>query len=221
MVEFIEGPLILVSFIIFFSGILLQIYSFFSLTQEKERAILPIEIKKQNLPKGLAARVRTWIRRLKGTVFGSHPVVMVVTSVFHLLIFIVPIFLLAHNILLEAAWGIRFWSLPEPISDGLTVLVLLGGLFFLCRRVFLRRVRSITTPYDYLILLIALAPFLTGFLAYHQWFDYRSMMFLHILSGEVMLITIPFTRLAHMIYFFLYRFFIGSEYSFTRGTRTW
>jgi hypothetical protein len=47
------------------------------------------------------------------------------------------------------------------------------------------------------------------------------MIFLHILSGEIMLITLPFTRLGHMIFFFLYRFMIGSEYSFARGTRTW
>ncbi len=45
----------------------------------------------------------------------------------------------------------------------------------------------------------------------------RTVIFLHILSGEMMLITIPFTKLGHMIFFFLYRFFIGSEYSFLPG----
>jgi hypothetical protein len=43
----------------------------------------------------------------------------------------------------------------------------------------------------------------------------------HIISGEAMLILIPFTKLGHMIYFFLYRFFIGSEYSFGQGRRAW
>jgi hypothetical protein len=46
-------------------------------------------------------------------------------------------------------------------------------------------------------------------------------MTLHILSGEIMLIALPFTKLGHMLFFFLYRFLIGSEYSFVRGTRTW
>jgi len=221
MVEFIEGPLILMSFILFFLGVLFQIYRFFSLTREKDRVFLNLEIKKQSSPQGWGLQVRTWIKLLKGTIFGTHPVVIGATCLFHILIFIVPIFLLAHHILLEAAWGIQLWSFCESTSDALTLLVLLGGLFFLCRRLFLRRVRSITTSYDYLVLLIALAPFITGFFATHQWFDYRTMIFLHILSGEIMLITIPFTRLAHMIFFFLYRFFIGSEYSFARGTRTW
>jgi nitrate reductase gamma subunit len=221
MVEFIEGPLILISFVIFILGVLFQVYRFFSLTREKERVVLNLETKKQSSPQELGSQVRTLIKLLKRTIFGTHPVVIGVTCLFHILIFIVPIFLLAHQILLEAAWGIRFGSFSESISDAFTLLVLLGGLFFLCRRIFLRQVRSITTSYDFLVLLIVLAPFVTGFLATHQWFDYRTMIFLHILSGEVMLITIPFTRLGHMIFFFLYRFMIGSEYSFARGTRTW
>ena len=221
MVEFIEGPLILMSVVIFLLGVLFQIYRFFSLTREKERVVLNLETKKQSSPQELGSQVRTFIKLLKRTIFGTHPVVIGVTYLFHIFIFIVPIFLLAHNIFIEAAWGIRLGSFSESISDALTLLVLLGGLFFLCRRIFLRQVRSITTSYDYLVLLIVLAPFVTGFFATHQWFDYRTMIFLHILSGEIMLITIPFTRLGHMIFFFLYRFMIGSEYSFAPGTRTW
>jgi len=221
MVEFIEGPLVLISFVIFLLGVLFQIYRFFSLTREKERVILNLNLKNQSSPQELGSQVRTLIKLLKRTIFGTHPVVIVATCLFHILIFIVPLFLLAHNILFEAAWGIQLWSFCESTSDVLTLLVLLGGLFFLCRRVFLRQVRSITTSYDYLVLLIVLAPFITGFFATHQWFDYRTMIFLHVLSGEIMLIIIPFTRLGHMIFFFLYRFTIGSEYSFVRGTRTW
>ena len=72
-----------------------------------------------------------------------------------------------------------------------------------------------------LVLLITVAPFVTGFLAYHQWFDYRTVILLHILAGEVMLVTIPFTKLGHMLFLFLYRFLIGSEHSFSQGSRTW
>ena len=72
-----------------------------------------------------------------------------------------------------------------------------------------------------MILLIAAAPFLTGYIAYHQWFNYDTVITLHILAGEVMLISIPFTKLGHMLFFFLYRFLIGNEYSFARGEKTW
>jgi len=133
----------------------------------------------------------------------------------------VPLFLLGHNMLLSQSWGLNLWSLPESITDVSTVVVIVCAAFFLGRRLFLARVRAITTAYDYLVLLIAVAPFLTGYFAYHQWFDYHTVMTVHILSGVAMLITIPFTKLGHMLFFFLYRFLIGSEYSFARGARAW
>jgi nitrate reductase gamma subunit len=145
----------------------------------------------------------------------------VITSIFHASLFITPLFLLGHNILLDEAWGIGLWSFSESFSDGLTWISLFCGAIFLFRRIFVRKVRVITTVYDYVILLITVAPFLTGAFAYHQWFDYQTVIFLHILAGEVMFITMPFTKLGHMLFFFFYRFFIGSEYSFSRGTRTW
>ena len=145
----------------------------------------------------------------------------IMTFVFHVFLIAVPIFLLGHNMVLDQSWGLSLLSLPESITDILTVVVLICAAFFLARRLFLARVRAITTTYDYVILLIAAAPFLTGYFAYHQWFNYDTVMTLHILAGEVMLITIPFTKLGHMLFFFLYRFLIGSEYSFAKGARAW
>jgi nitrate reductase gamma subunit len=146
---------------------------------------------------------------------------MVMTSIFHFFLIVMPFFVLGHNVLLEQAFGFSFPSLPEFMTDALTVIVFICAAFFLYRRLFVARVRSLTGGDDYLMLLVTLAPFLTGCFAYRQWFDYNTVIFLHILSGEVMLITIPFTKLGHMIFFFLYRFLIGSEYSFSQGTRTW
>jgi nitrate reductase gamma subunit len=221
MVDFIEGELIAISVLIFILGLLFQVYRFFSITWKKECSFLNLPAKKEEVPKGGAALLMDWIASLRRTVFGSHPYLITMTFLFHFFIFIVPLFVLGHNLLLKQAWGIRFLAFPESVSDGLTLVLLLCGLVFLLRRIFLKKVRVITTAYDYIVLFITLAPFITGFLAYHQWFDYRTVIFLHILSGEAMLITIPFTKLGHMIFFFLYRFFIGSEYSFLRGTRTW
>ena len=103
----------------------------------------------------------------------------------------------------------------------LTIIFLMCGGFFLFRRIFVRRVRVLTTVWDFFILFVTLTPFVTGFLAFRQWFDYSTVMIVHIVSGELMLILIPFTKLGHMIYFFMYRLLIGSEYSFGQGKRAW
>jgi hypothetical protein len=123
--------------------------------------------------------------------------------------------------LLYESWKIRFFTLPESVTDFLTVIFLLCAIFFFLRRIVVPGLRAITTFNDYLLLLITAAPFLTGYLAHHQLFDYKTVLTIHILTGEIMLMAITFTRLGHIIFFFFIRLFVGSEYSLWRGTRTW
>jgi len=219
MYNFIEGPLVSIAFVIFILGLIFQFFQFFKLTKKKEWVYPPGEVKRE---KKTAGKWATFcLASLNGTLWKTDPLVTIVTSVFHVFLILVPLFLLGHNILLNQSWGLSLWSLPESITDILTLVVLICVACFLGRRLFLSRVRVITSLYDYAVLLIALAPFLTGYFAYHQWFHYDTVMTVHVLAGEVMLITIPFTKLGHMLFFFLYRFFIGNEYSFARGERTW
>jgi nitrate reductase gamma subunit len=221
MCEFIQGQLVSISVIIFVLGLIYQGIQFFRLTKIKEWVLPPLPQEEKPKKKIGIESVVGGLTCLKGTLWKTDPLMTAVTSIFHVCLILVPIFLLGHNILLGQSWGIGLWSLPESLSDGLTILLFLCALFFLIRRLFLPRVRAISTFCDYLVLVITIAPFLTGYLAYHQWFDYPPVMTLHILSGELMLITVPFTKLGHMLFFFLYRFLIGTEYSFVRGSRTW
>ena len=244
--NFIGGPLVWISFLVFITGTIFQIHQFFTMTRERRYEIfanrpqkkLKIpgikEIKtrlslvyiKQNIGKikdfFSKERLPFTLAKIKNlTVLGVNPFMTIVTTVFHICLVIAPVLVYAHNILLDEAFGISFFSFSEKTTDIMTVIVLACGAIFLLRRIISKRVRAITTIYDYIIFLIAIGPFLTGFLAYHQIYDYKLMIILHILSGEIMLIAIPFTKLVHMIFFFINRIYIGSEYSFCRGTRTW
>ena len=221
MFNFVQGQLVSIAVIVFILGVIYQGIQFFKLTKKKEWVFPPLPIENKPEKKTAEQWIIQCLRSLDGTLWKTDHALTIVTSVFHVCLIAAPLFLLGHNILLNQSWGLSLFSLPESFSDVLTLVVLIGGAYFLGRRLFLARVRAISSIYDYIILLIAVAPFLTGFLAYHQWLDYRTVIFLHILSGELMLITIPFTKLGHMLFFFLYRFFIGSEYSFVRGSRTW
>jgi nitrate reductase gamma subunit len=221
MYDLIGGQLVSASFIIFVLGLLYQGSQFFKLTKKKAWILPPLAGVEKRVKKTVVQSIVVAFTSRQWTLWKTDPLMMIATSVFHVCLILAPIFLLGHNILLDQSWGVSLGNLPESFTDGLTIAVLICGAFFLMRRLFLARVRAITSLYDYVVLLIAVAPFLTGFLAYHQWFDYHIIMILHILAGELMLITIPFTKLGHMLFFFLYRFLIGSEYSFTRGSRTW
>jgi nitrate reductase gamma subunit len=128
-----------------------------------------------------------------------------------------PIFLLGHNILLKEKWGISLWALPEAVADGFTVIVIVSVVFLILRRIALPEVRIITNLYDYLLLLIAVSPFITGFLAYHSVPDYYPVLMAHIICGHIFIIAIPLTKLSHFLLFFMTRAQIGMDYGIKRG----
>jgi len=211
-----RGPLVWVAFIVFIAGSAVQICRLWALTSAAkpvERLPRPLKnIEKKKLP--LAVRIRL-------SVMGSSPVTIVVTSLFHLCLVITPLFVLGHNILFDNAWGFSLFSFSESFSDLLTLVVVAGAGYFLFRRIFLERVRIITTPWDYLFLGLAAGPFITGTLAYHQIFDYKLIITMHMILGELMLMAIPLTKFVHMLFFFVFRFAVASEYSLGNGRRTW
>lgn len=238
MEAFIRGPLVWIAFAVFFAGLLLQGISFFRDTKRRQPRRLPTSPrapkkkagKKRAAPAAslysrlVAWSVRSYERlwpRLRRTVLFSHPFMTVLTVVFHTFLFAAPLLARAHNELLHRGLGASLPSLGDAAIDAMTLVVLLCGVVFLWRRLLLRRVRAITTLYDYLVLAITLAPFVTGFMAAHHWLDYRTVILVHIVSGELMLMAIPFTKLGHMIYFFLYRFLLPGEYGLGRGVRAW
>ena len=81
--------------------------------------------------------------------------------------------------------------------------------------------RYVTSFSDYGILAIVAAPFVTGLIAYYQWFGVELFSILHILAGEIMLVAIPFTRLSHMLFAPLTRAYMGSEFGGVRDARDW
>ena len=150
-----------------------------------------------------------------------NPEVTLVTFAFHVCLIVTPIFLLPHNILISRALGISWWTLPKGVADIMTLIVIITAFIFLLRRLTSPVVKYVTTPSDYVLLAIAVAPFITGFLAYHHLLPYKTISTLHILSGVVMLVAVPFTRLSHMLYFVFTRSYMGSEFGAVRNSKDW
>lgn len=218
--DFIRGPLAWISFIVFFLGLAYQIYSFISLTEKKDHTVYNPRPRKKDTPRTFS----DFMIKVKLSVVGVNPLMLIVTTVFHICLVVAPIFLLAHNLLLKEAIGFSLFSFSEKFTDYMTIVLMICGAYFLYRRIFVARVRAITTFYDYVMLFLATAPFITGYLAYHQTLgdaSYRLIISLHMLTGELMLMAIPFTKFVHMVFFFVFRFAIESEWSLGKGNRTW
>ncbi|MEW5909132.1 MAG: TmcC family electron transfer complex membrane anchor subunit [Thermodesulfobacteriota bacterium] len=211
---FVSGPLAWVAFILFIGGIIYRLIDMFLQVRKKEPFIFTYMSLKYSL-----RSILHWITPFGTLNWRRNPILTIVTFAFHLCLFLSPIFLLSHVTLWEESWNINWWTLPDGVTDVMTLIVIAGCLFFLIRRLTQREVQFVTYPSDYLILAIVAAPFVTGFLAYHQWFGYPIMMTLHVLTGELMLVAIPFTRLSHMIFSPFTRAYMGSEFGVIRKSR--
>jgi len=216
MYDFVTGPLAWLAFSVFFVGVIARVVLYIrGLDWKLDRVTYTV-----NVSYGIKGALRSIFQWLFP--FGTHgwrfyPFMTVLVFAFHIGILITPVFLIAHNLMMWERWGIRLWTLPEPVADFLTLTVMVCAVFMVLRRIALAEVRILTTAYDYLVLSIAAAPFFTGYMAHIQTGDYRFWLILHILCGEIMLMAIPFTKLSHFVGFFLSRAQIGMDFGIKRG----
>ncbi len=221
-IDFIMGPMVWISVLIFLGGLGFKLTGIFRQVREKENYVFSYLTWTHSLRSIVAWLIPFFPRSTR-----ERPGFYAVSYLFHLALFAVPLFLSAHVVLVEEAFNISWPVLNDNFADMLTVFVIVALGFFSVRRITLPEVKFLTSAMDFVLLFIVLLPFLTGFLAYHQVFtdvwaqSYQWLMIIHILSGEFMLIIIPFSRLSHMITAPLTRAYTGSEFGNVRHARDW
>jgi nitrate reductase gamma subunit len=179
--NFVSGPLAWLAFILFIGGSLYRLIGLMVLVHKKEKFIYAY----MSLKYGLRSILR-WSTPFATENMRRHPALTIVAFAFHICLILTPIFLLAHVTLIDESWNLSWWTLPEGAAEIMTLIVIAACVFFLVRRLVKPEVQYVTSASDYLILGIVAAPFITGFLAYYQWFGYQVFLILHILSGEVL-----------------------------------
>lgn len=204
--EAARGPLAFLAFGICIAGVLIRLGLIFSRSKKLNRMNPG-----KSLPGGLKSILRGLIP------FGlqymrQHPVFSLVTIIFHLCVVLTPLFLLAHIILVYESWQLQWVSLPDGLADAMAATAVAGTLFFAGRRLLQKETRQVSRPFDWLLLAVIAGIFFCGMCAYHHWGPYRPMLITHILLGELLLVMIPFSKLFHMIVFFLTRGYLGAEY---------
>jgi nitrate reductase gamma subunit len=142
----------------------------------------------------------SWLLPVKKS--SHHPVYTVVSFIFHLAIIITPIFLGAHIRLWERGLGISWPALPQVVADYLTLIALVTALMLFALRARARAARALSRLQDYALPLLIAVPFLTGYLAMHPALNpvaYNPTMLVHVLSANLVLILLPFSKLSHVV----------------------
>lgn len=167
--------------------------------------------------KGAVTSVLQWL-----VPFGTHswrkqPYFTVAFFLFHTGLVIVPLFLLGHMVIMQERFGFSLPSFPLWLSDGLTVGALVGGLMMALRRIALPEVRFISCKMDWFVLGLCFFVLLSGFLTRLQAPGYEDWLLWHVFSGEVVLVCAPFTKLSHIVLYFMSRGQLGMDFAIKRG----
>lgn len=132
----------------------------------------------------------------------GRPVYSTLSVLFHLGLLLVPLFLAAHVLLWRSAVGFGWKALPQRAADVLTILALATGFGLIVGRAASFAAHRISRAQDYFWPILLLVPFATGFLCSHAAISaktYQSLMLLHVYSADLILVLIPFTKIAHCV----------------------
>ncbi len=219
MYQFVTGPLLWLSFGIFFAGLTVRVVNYIRGLDWKADRVAYRAHPKEGL-KGAVQSIIHWLVPFWSVGWRAKPLYTVIFFIFHVGLLITPIFLYGHAVLLKERWGINWPSIPMGLADGLTIAVMVTIVFIAIRRIGLPEVRILTTLYDYFLLALTALPFLSGFLAVHQMGDYEFWLYVHILSSEALLIAIPLTKLSHVVGYFLSRGQLGADFGIKRAIKS-
>jgi len=186
----VEGPFLSIALSIFFAAVILRtaLFALSTLVNQRSR-----NISKRNLT-AILGRIFLPYHRL----LDKEPFYIFSRYLFHLCLFIVPIWLYGHIIIWEeSVFEVSWQWLPDIWADWLTLIVLGLAAFFFMRRIFLRHIRVKSSFSDYFLIIMVALPFLTGYFLTHGTLELipvldNYMMTIHVFGGEAMLITAAF-----------------------------
>jgi nitrate reductase gamma subunit len=127
---------------------------------------------------------------------------------FHAGLLIATLFLRNHLDILQSNIGFAWWSISKPILDIFTLIGIAGLIILLLSRIYVIGSRHLSKTSDYLLLILILNIFVSGFVAGRAWnpIPYDGLMLFHTLNGMALLLVSPFSKIAHCVLYPLVRF---------------
>ncbi len=151
----------------------------------------------------------------------NRPFYSLFSILFHVGLILVPVFLFAHVELWRQSLGFDWITLNKNWADILTISTIIFGILLFIGRVASRESRFISRKQDYLWPLLLIIPFITGFICANMAVGpqgYQVSMLIHILSGELIFILLPFTKIAHCVIMPMSQFIIAVAWRFPPDT---
>ena len=203
--NWVRGQGFQIAVIIFIAGVIIRFAEILLLGRKTSLA----EAKGSEMGGGLRTVItrsvpdRSTLKRSTFTIVAGY--------IFHIGLF-VTIFLFAPHILMfKDVIGFGWPSVPTPIVDAMAVISIIALLAILVHRMRDNVLKFITTKEDYLVWMLTILPLITGYMAFHRiGLTAPTLLAIHILSVELLLVAFPFTKLMHAFTLVLARWYNGA-----------
>ncbi|MDO9226006.1 MAG: hypothetical protein Q8M09_12690 [Pseudomonadota bacterium] len=141
----------------------------------------------------------------------KSPVSYIGGYTFHIGLFIVVFLFAPHIMLFQSLFGLSWPALPSQFIDLAAVVTMAAMVVVLVDRINKPVKRYLSTFGDWFTWTVTFLPVLTGWMAVqHLLLPYTTMLALHILSVEILLVVLPFTKLFHAFTLFGSRWYNGT-----------
>ncbi len=214
MMAFSRGPLFKFALLFFILGMVYRFLRVIMMGWKKDYAP----------PRGSAASgvIKTYTKALfilpflppkfPGT--RHRPLTYIAGGMFHLGLFVVVFLGAAHVEAWRSVLGFGWPAAPTPIVDGFAAMAMIGMVILASNRIVSPVARMLTGLGEWLNWIIVFLPLLTGWVAFHHLFgiNYTRLFTLHMVTVDVMLIWIPFSRISHFMTYFITRTMHGVKF---------
>lgn len=212
ILEFARGPMFYTALLVFLAGMAYRLFAVILLGWKADK-VPNRGSKLRGVVASYIQGVGIWpfIPRVRHT-FNRNPMTYLAGGLFHLGLFVVVLLGTAHMLVWKSLLGFGWPTLPLPIIDWLSAATIVAMIALAINRRINPVLRLISGPAEWANLLIVFLPMITGYMmTHHLFFRYEVLYSLHMLSVNVLLIWIPFSRIAHFMFYFFSRTYHGAQ----------
>ena len=217
LLDFARGPGLTISLIIFAAGIAWRLYGIFRLGRKPDFSAPRSTATTAGAWRMIASKMwpqRAFQAASGGATFNGY--------LYHLGWFIAFLAFVPHIAFVERLTGISWPALPDAVMAVATAVAILGLVVALARRITDPVLRLLSNFDDYFTWVVTMLPLVTGMALIHGTSDgletipvtpYTTPRALHLLSLELLLIWLPFGKLAHAFLVFFSRGATGAAFA--------
>jgi nitrate reductase gamma subunit len=196
-IEFGRGPLFRLAFALMALGLLRIVLLTVANLAEAYRGSADRIVPWRDVARQTAA----WLLPV-GRFWRRRPAYGTLSALFHVGLLAVPLFFAGHVLLWKRSTGFAWPAIPMALANWLTLLTIASAIGLFGGRLFHAGARSLSRVQDYVWPLLLAVPFVTGYACVNLPIGpklYQASMFVHVYAADAIMLTMPFTELAHCV----------------------